>query len=144
MSEQLLKAQYETMRMQVLGAFLADTGSKVSYTYAYAWYHRMIPMGITHDNELAFDDVADIPTRYIGVTLGAVKQHELAGRLDLLAFRKLALDVSFVPEEHIRPILEFLIMTGHIQLNVIKALEVDLPGGPLKWSFNKADIKLPS
>jgi hypothetical protein len=143
-TDQLLKAQYETMRMQILSAYLAGDSRHFDTAYVQAWYHRMTALGLAHENEIAFDDAADIPTRYAGVTLAVVKQCALDGRYKHLAFRKLALEIGFVPEGRIRPILEFFILKNEFREDVIKALEVGLPDGPLKRSFDKSDIRFPS
>ncbi len=138
-----LKTQYEIMRLSILTAFLRFPES-FNTAYAFAWYSRMMPLGLGHENELAFDEAADISVSKAGIVLGAVKQLELAKRFDDLSMEKLLKNVRYVDEAQLITILEYLALKGDLKQDVINALEYDIRSPRLRRNFLPEDVRFPT
>ncbi len=142
MSMQTLQAQYEIMRMSILSTFLRFPDA-FNPAYAFAWYSRMMPIGLGHENELAFDDAADISVSKAGIVLGAVKQLELAKRYDDLSPEKLLKNVRYVDAAQLVTVLEYLSLKGDLTQDVINALEADINSPRLRRNFLPEDVRFP-
>ncbi len=142
METETLKPQYEIMRMSILSTFLRSPES-FNEAYAFAWYKRMMPLGLGHDNELSFDEAADIPVSKVGLVLAAVKQLELAGRFNDLCPQKLVKNVRFVGASQLVTILEYLALKGDLSQEVIRGLESDINSPSLRRNFLPEDIRFP-
>lgn len=142
MDMQTIQAQYEIMRMSILSTFIS-TPDAFNPAYAFAWYNRLLPLGLGHDNELVFNDAADIQTSKSGIVLGAVKQLELAKRFDELTPEKLLKNVRYVDEAQLVIILEYLALKGDLTQDVINALEADINSPRLRRNFLPEDVRFP-
>jgi hypothetical protein len=142
MNTQSLQTQYEIMRMSILSAFLRFPAS-FNPAYAFAWYTRMMPLGLGHENELAFDDAADISTSKAGIVLGAVKQLEVAKRFDDISPKKLLDNVRYVDAAQLVTILDYLGLKGDLSQDVINALEAHINSPRLRRNFLPEDVRFP-
>jgi hypothetical protein len=142
MGMQNLQAQYEIMRMSILSTFIRMPEA-CNPAYAFAWYSRMMPLGLGHDNELVFNDAADIPTSKVGIVLGAVKQLELSKRFNELTPEKLLKNVRYVDNTQLVIILEYLGLKGDLTQDVINALEADINSPRLRRNFLPEDVRFP-
>lgn len=142
MDMQTLQAQYEIMRMSILSTFIRMPEA-FNPAYAFAWYNRMLPLGLGHENELVFNDVADIQTSKAGIVLGAVKQLELAKRFDELTPKKLLKNVRYVDANQLVTILEYLGLKGDLTQDAINALEADINSPRLRRNFLPEDVRFP-
>jgi hypothetical protein len=142
MDMQTIQTQYEIMRMSILSTFMRMPDA-FNPAYAFAWYSRMLPLGLGHDNELAFSDAVDISTSKVGIVLGAVKQLELAKRFDDLSPEKLLKNVGCVDAAQLFTILEYLNLKGDLSQDVIAGLESDWHFPRLRRNFLPEDVRFP-
>jgi hypothetical protein len=142
MDMKTLQTQYEIMRMSVLATFIRMPDA-FNPAYAFAWYSRMMPLGLGHENELAFDDAADISVSKTGIVLGAVKQLELAKRFDDISPEKLLDNVRYVDAAQLVTILDYLGLKGDLSQDVINALEAHINSPRLRRNFLPEDVRFP-
>jgi hypothetical protein len=142
MDMRTLQTQYEIMRMSILSTFLRFPES-FNAAYAFAWHSRLMPLGLGHENELVFDEAADISVSKAGIVLGAVKQLELAKKFDDLSPEKLLKNVRYVDAAQLVTILEYLALKGDLSQDVINALEADIRSPRLRRNFLPEDVRFP-
>ncbi|NTF16892.1 hypothetical protein G6L37_00435 [Agrobacterium rubi] len=143
MDDNTIKAQYEVMRMSLLTAYMTFPGA-FNQAYVFAWYHRMSPLGLSSDNEKAFEPALTISTSDVGLVLAVVKQLELAQNFDALCQTTLADRIPYVSKENISVILSYLNLKGLLTHRVVSALESHIDSDTLCRGFHPDDVKFPS
>lgn len=143
MDNDVIKAQYEAMRMSILTAYLTQPGV-FNQAYVFAWYHRLSPLGLSSDNEDAFAPALAISHSQVGLVLATVKQLELAKNFDALCQTTLADRIPYVNKENLNVILSYLNLKGFLTHSVVEALESHICSKSLCRGFHPDDISLPS